>query len=685
MILTNDLRMKKYLWHILFVFALIVVSYYYNYHEIVFKRPQSVHKWRQSDCASIALNYYQNGMNFFQPETHNLTSDGGTSGKACTSEIPILYYTVAALYKVFGYNESVFRILNTLLFFLGLFYLFRLLRNILDDGFWAISLTILFFTSPVLIFYGNSFLSNSSSLAFSIVGWYYFFRFYKEGKQKWFVVSVLVFLFAATFKVTALFSLFALGGIFFVETFGITKLKKTTKLFNQTKSQLLLMGAAVGIVFFWIFYARYYNQKHDCTYFSTTVFPVWTIDRTEILNVLDNIRKVWLEHYFHLSVLIFLLVCLLFVIVFYKKNLKLLNFALAIILSEAVVYVLLQFWTFKDHDYYTIDMYIIVVVIMASTFYILKTTFNKVFSSVLAKTVFAAFVLFNIYYAQKTNTERYEGWRNNFGELNDSYSITSYMREIGISPNDTIISIPDQSHVSLYLMNQKGWTEYKDARLNREEPIPYNRDSEGIQNSIDNGAKYLVVNGIGQLYEKPYLQNFCFHVKGRYNNTMVFDLTAKESNFNLQNRTVLEKYFCTAEVLSENNKVFIGESDSTIFRNGETQSADFALNGKYSCKVTKGAPYGCTINMKNLQFGESFQISVWRKISSKGNVIASATDYYNRDFVVVETNNGWEKLTLELFITKELEGKVLGFYLYNPDDDAVYFDDFEIVRYKSVF
>ena len=101
---------------ILFIVLLFAVSFLYKYHQIAFKRPQSIHKWRQSDCASLALNYYQGGMKFFQPETHNLTSDGGTSGKCSTSEIPLLYYSVAVLYKIFGYHDWVYRIFNTLLF-----------------------------------------------------------------------------------------------------------------------------------------------------------------------------------------------------------------------------------------------------------------------------------------------------------------------------------------------------------------------------------------------------------------------------------------------------------------------------------------------------------------------------------------------------------------------------------------
>ena len=85
-----------------FLLVLILVSLFYYYPKIVLKRPESVHKWRQSDCTSLALNYYQNGMNFFQPQTHNFTSDNDTSGYCATSEIPFVYYFVAILYKIFG-------------------------------------------------------------------------------------------------------------------------------------------------------------------------------------------------------------------------------------------------------------------------------------------------------------------------------------------------------------------------------------------------------------------------------------------------------------------------------------------------------------------------------------------------------------------------------------------------------
>jgi hypothetical protein len=86
----------------LIVVVIIVLLFIpFRYYHLLNSPPQSTHLWRQSDCASLALNYYQDGMHFFKPEIHNLHADGGTTGYA-TSENPYLYYLVASFYKIFG-------------------------------------------------------------------------------------------------------------------------------------------------------------------------------------------------------------------------------------------------------------------------------------------------------------------------------------------------------------------------------------------------------------------------------------------------------------------------------------------------------------------------------------------------------------------------------------------------------
>ena len=108
-------------------------------------RPYSIHQWRQADCLSITMNYYMEGLNFFEPKIHWLAD--GKDGKT-VSDFPIIYYIVAKLWKVFGYHEYIFRLINTLIVFTGLFCLFKFIGNLLSDKFWAYIITFLLFTSP---------------------------------------------------------------------------------------------------------------------------------------------------------------------------------------------------------------------------------------------------------------------------------------------------------------------------------------------------------------------------------------------------------------------------------------------------------------------------------------------------------------------------------------------------------
>ncbi|MFA9392344.1 MAG: ArnT family glycosyltransferase [Prolixibacteraceae bacterium] len=675
---------------LIFVLALLLLAGLYNYHHLIFERPQSVHRWRQADCASLALNYYQNGMHFGQPETHNLTSDGGTTGKNYTSEIPILYYFVAVLYQLFGYHEVLFRLVNTLIFFLGLFYLFKLINYLLNDNFWAITLSLLFFTSPVLVYYGNNFLSNSSAFAFALIGWYFFIRFAKEKSFHLFLRSMFIFSIAGAFKLTAFFSLFAIAGLVFFELIGWLKLNGNEKLFKKPFRFIAAIFLAILPVFLWIIYAGWFNKLHDSSYFSTTLFPIWSLDQQGIRAVFDNLKKIWIPQYFGNTIYTFLGLCVLSFFVYLRKGKQVLNLALLFIFLEVVVYVLLQFWTFKDHDYYVIDAFILPVILVIATFAALKEAHPAWMNSYLVKFFAVILLLSNVVYARQQVHERYEGKMNQFAKNNHLYEITPYLRHIGISPSDTIIAIPDESHVSLYLMNQKGWTTYTDARLNRGEKIPYNQDGLGIEKSISHGAKYLIVNGKKELYLHPYLHAFCHSLKGQFHDVLIFDLKDSTNNFSLPPLKIKQQLRCDAEKTVNEHQNFAGLPETTWFGGGTTQNDEEAFSGAYSAKLNAASPYGFTLKLKDVKAGESFKISVWKKSSKKdtGALIVSANDaklFYNGKANVVESREtGWEKLEKEFFIDQYLPNSELIIYAYNPSDEAVYFDDFELIRYESI-
>jgi 4-amino-4-deoxy-L-arabinose transferase-like glycosyltransferase len=662
---------------IVFIFVLLAVAWFYLYPQLLFQRPQSVHRWRQSDCTSLALNYYQDGMHFFSPQTHNLTSDKGNSGYVATSEVPGLYYTVAVLYKIFGYHEFIYRLLNTLIFLTGLFFLFRLFHEILQSRIWSSFLTLLVFSSPVLVYYGNNFLTDSTALSFSFIGWYYFIRYYKKPKLKLYYFAMLFFLLAASCKISAGISIVALLTYMLGEKTFFSKSSRS-KIFPASIHSYIPFICIFLIVGSWALYARIYNTQHATGYFSTTTFPIWGLDRNGINQVLDHIKNLWFNQYFHPSLIYFLAALFLICFLFLRKIDRFLISTTLILFLGTILYCTLWFWTLQDHDYYTINLYILPVFILLSFFYILKNSLPKLFNKWYIKTLFASFVLFNIYYAHSQQNLRYNGWWNNYSVEKDIYSATNYLRSIGINRTDTIISLPDDSHCSLYLMNQKGWTNCSGIN-----------DSAAISAAINRGAKYLIVNK-PEFLETNYLKPFLYQQIGEYGSISVFRLYR-----NIKQRPVIKKNFhiltdsiyIDAEKQSDDGNFFIASSGLQVATN-KSQTTEKTYSGKYAIKLTNANQYGLTIRIPSIVKGNHVSISVKRSSTNgKGVLVASSNNgenFYHSNFTTNKTlKNDWKLLETQFTVPFTFRDSTLAVYLWNEAHGDVYFDDLKIIITKK--
>jgi len=126
--------------------------------------------WRQCHTASVARNFYYNGMNLFYPQILN---SGNTEGFLGSSELNIYPYTVAMLYKLFGMHESLGRLVSIIAFCGGAFFLYKLTRKYAGSTTGLI--TLLFYTfNPYIFFYSRTFQPESTMLFFSITMLYFF-------------------------------------------------------------------------------------------------------------------------------------------------------------------------------------------------------------------------------------------------------------------------------------------------------------------------------------------------------------------------------------------------------------------------------------------------------------------------------------------------------------------------------
>lgn len=507
--LWNKLKKRPLL---VFMIAAAVVSLLYYYHIIAFVPPQSIHRWRQTDCTSITLNYYQHGMKFFQPEVHSLVSDNLTTGYAA-GEAPILYYLMAALYRILGPDDTIYRIVNTLIFLTGIGALFKICFHFLKDHFIAASAALLVFTSPVAAYYGCNYLPDSTALAMVFLGWWQFLRHLETKKFNRYLIAVLFFTTAGLLKVTMTINLVALLGFSFFVHLKIIRLPNPLYLSGIFKAYppILLSLCLIGG---WYYYAIRYNNNHDAITFLTSIKPWWIIDAAERQDLTRFIIDNNLNIYFSRGFIIFLAACLMLSVSLWKKIPSYLGTITILLLAGGFIYANLWYSQFQYHDYYFMTLLAPLSLLIITALVIIRNRLSKVFHSWLFRMALLAFLIVNVFHARHEIKLRYSGWKREAPVYEEYFAIRPYLRSIGIKPSDRVISIPDRtSCYTLYMMNQPG------NNIARVTPAT----SDEIRKFIRLGASYLFVNDTTYL-QAPELEEFLTTNVGQIGNVHIFRL-----------------------------------------------------------------------------------------------------------------------------------------------------------------
>lgn len=518
----------------IFFLALIVISIVYNYQTILFRPPGVIHQWRQCDCLSLAATYFSFDANFFSPGVFYL---GGPGTGMVASEFPIIYYFVAQLWKLFGQHEIIFRLITLFVVFAGLFYLFRMLEEILNDSIWAITLTLFLFTSPILAYYGNSFLMDPYGLSFALIGWYMFAKYYTSSKKHYFYLASLFFLFAGLLKISSLISFFALFLLCVLELLGL-QLRKDKPVFTQPLMQLVVFVSTFLIIASWYMYANSYNNLNGLGVFLIGIMPIWDYASNDIYARIEHFSGAITMHQFLNIEALWMVFTLFFLQFAFLKNANRFFLFTSLLLFFAVLlFLVLWFGAItEEHDYYMTNLLVFVVFSLLSFFVALKNTFPSAFVSTWLRTIFVILLIYNIQLTSKKTAVRYfntadENYpscysENEIGVLKWTkfdFSMHkealihchSYFQSIGIKPDDKVISLPDISfNISLYLMNQRGWTQGASF-----EPLSITWFTDKIRM----GARYLIIND-DQICNDPVIKLFTNHKIGSYKNIDVYKL-----------------------------------------------------------------------------------------------------------------------------------------------------------------
>jgi hypothetical protein len=483
----------------------------------------SVHQWRQSDGASIALNYYQNGMKFFQPKFHHVLSGNGY----CVGEFPGLYYLAAVLYHIFSPEEGLFRLLSFLVFAFGLLALSKVILKTTGDELLSYAIPLLLMASPVIAFYAFSFIPNTPALGLVFIGWYFFHRFYERQKTGDLYWSCLFFALGGLLKVTALFTFVPILAVWFFELIGIAKFKGNKHLFPSRWAAVVPFFMTLGIVGAWYIFAMKYNEAHNTNYFLMGDRGIWSKPQIEQEYTYLRITEFWLPHYAHYYFHALVTIALIWIIFTPDRHSKFMYLLTTLSVIGAFAYILTWFYAFTDHDYYAIEIIVVPVIALLTMGIYLGKYRKTILRSWFFKIIVVAFVVFNLIQTKSNLEMRYVPDSPYMIHFNPVYydvdGLRAFLKENNIQQPDRVISMPDRSpNSTLYYLNLTGWTELFN--------YPFNTDKVKLFASY--GAKYLIINDPKYL-EKPELQGaFVKPIANYKRQIFVFDIQDLGTNEN---------------------------------------------------------------------------------------------------------------------------------------------------------
>ncbi|WP_319482521.1 hypothetical protein [uncultured Draconibacterium sp.] len=489
----------------------------------------SIHAWRQSDSYSFALTYFNENSKLLEP---SVLFTGENGHGRTVSEFPILYFITAKIWKITGVTPAVLKFINFGLLLTGLFYLILLAKQILKDNFWSMFVVLFLFSSPVLGYYGFNFIPNIPAFGLALTGLYFLYMYIIREKNRDLILFTLLFILASLLKVTALISY--LGAAFVAVTYYIASLK--SKKWHFVK--FVVSGILILFCYWsWYNFAGNYNQNNLQGVFNQSIIPVWELDRTAIHEILDKFYFNVFPVYFNQFAFYFLVLALVLLLVIPKVSNPFAKRAAGIYFLGLISFMLLFFQGLDVHDYFLTNTLVFIPAILIATLLALKNKFPSFIQSSITKVTATVFLLlllnngmiitrshYNPHQKLVANNiplkEREQGYWNYVYyrmEITDLQyqGIDKYLREIGITYNDKVISVEDGTpNLTLSLMGLRGFTEYH-YRDN------YNEVSK-IKRMIELGASYIVVNKHNELGKVT--KSFLGEKIGQYNDISIYTI-----------------------------------------------------------------------------------------------------------------------------------------------------------------
>ncbi|WP_372773001.1 ArnT family glycosyltransferase [Mangrovibacterium sp.] len=492
--------LKRHSFPSIIILLFLVLFFFMGYHRLWSAGPQSIHAWRQSDSYAIALTYFTENHSFWEP---HLLYTGANGDRQAVSEFPIIYYLVAKIWKITGESPGIFRLINLLIFWIGLYHLVLLINHWVKDQFWSFAVLLFLYSSPIIGYYSFNFTPDVPALGLALSGLYYLNKYLHNGKITPLIAACLFYTLASLLRVTALLSLLSVLSALLI-FYRRQQFVSGKKLFELSLSVLFIAGT----YFAWNRYANWYNEQHLSTMFLQEILPIWRLNAEQINRIIEWAYRDIVPAYFNQAGLILLFFVFGLLLIRHKQAPTLLLQFCILFALGTVAFVLLFFKMLDVHDYsLTFSLIVIPAVLTAGLIYVrrqnpawINSRTNKVLTVILL-----AFLLNSSMVVSRSHYNPHQSAvRNNFPmekskkeyweyiywtmELEEFQfkGISNYLRELNITSSDRIISLGDYSpNRTLGWMKTQGFT---DAFLQGGNLGFF------IEECIRAGAKYIVYN-----------------------------------------------------------------------------------------------------------------------------------------------------------------------------------------------
>lgn len=255
------------------IFTVICITYYSDF---LFQLPYGIHDEAQADRLAVAIQFYDNGMNFFLPRTYHIYATDGIT----PIEFPIHAYCAAILGHIFGRDQiSVcFRLLTIAIGYAGLLSLFLVAFRATKDIIISLLVPGLILSSPVFAYYMCNYMPDTAAASVSFIGFYFFMTYRENLKFKTFLLSILFLTVAALIKTSVGLVLLTVMGYCIIDIMFIKQLE-----LNRHWMKLsLVFACSISSLLFYYFYNKHLGNAYQGYIFLMRINPFQNWDELRL-------------------------------------------------------------------------------------------------------------------------------------------------------------------------------------------------------------------------------------------------------------------------------------------------------------------------------------------------------------------------------------------------------------------